>query len=85
MADAVGRSPDWTEMFRWNIENGHSAAGCGLTHYLTSRPVIGIMLATFAGGTCKPGPLTRRSAATISSSTADTIIARKNLCMLVKP
>ncbi|MGY3082068.1 DNA-binding NtrC family response regulator [Bradyrhizobium sp. LM6.10] len=76
MADAVGRSPDWTEMFRWNIENGHSAAGCGLTHYLTSRPVIGIMLATFAGGTCKPGPLTRRSAATISSSTADTIIAR---------
>ncbi|MGY4409188.1 nitrogen regulation protein NR(I) [Bradyrhizobium sp. LB7.1] len=76
MADAVGRSPDWTEMFRWNIENGHSAAGRGLRHYLTSRPVIGIMLATFAGGTCKPGPLTRRSAATISSSTADTIIAR---------
>jgi len=43
------------------------------------------MLATFAAGSSIPGPLTKRSAATISSSMADTMIARKNLSIPVKP
>ena len=61
-----------------------SAAGRGHT-YLTNRPDTGIALATFAVGSCTPTPLTSRSAATISSSTADTIIARKSLCIQIKP
>ena len=43
------------------------------------------MLANCVGVGCNPTPLTRRSAATISSSTAETIVARKNLSIPVNP
>lgn len=53
--------------------------------YLTSRADTGVRFATLIDGSCMPGPFTRRSEATISSRTADTITARQNFSIPVKP
>jgi hypothetical protein len=49
--------------------------------YLMTRAATGWILAICAVWSCLLGPLTRRSEATISSSTADTMIARNILSM----
>lgn len=72
-------------MFRGHTKMGHPTIG-GREHiHLMIVPVDGRTRATYAGDSCRPGPLTSRSAATISSRTAETIIARKSLSISDKP